>query len=92
MFIEEVVGWPENGVTVKFNCPHCNRKLIETVRIPNPDFTSEKDTYSGTMNQEDTMIECRCGKSFTITAIGTCSGNSIVINELPDSYDVDLEY
>ena len=85
----EISGFPE-CVDISLNCPKCGELLEERVYIPSPDFLSEKDTFSGTRNDDPFEISCSCGFSVNGIATGSSCGCFIYLY-IDDDYQVNID-
>lgn len=85
MYTYEVSGFPEY-IDISLPCPKCGKQLEERVWIPTPNYLSERDSFSGTRNDDFFEISCSCGHVVSGQTTGSCSGNYIYLNDIDNDY------
>ena len=80
------------SISIAFNCDHCGERIEEEIYdIPFPNVYSEKDTYSGTLEQSYPDIICpKCNKDFNCVLQASNSGGEFYLNDLDEDVDVDF--
>ena len=90
MLTYEVSGYPEY-VDISLYCPHCGSLMEERIGIPAPNYLSERDSFSGTRNDEFFEMSCSCGFCISGQATGSYSGNYIYLNGINEDYPVTFD-
>lgn len=81
------------SISISFNCDRCGEKIDEEIYdIPVPNFLSEKDTYSGTLQQCFPEIVCpKCNKDFDCVIQASNAGGEFYLNDLDEDTYVEFD-
>ena len=81
------------SISISFNCDNCGQRIDEEIYdIPVPNFLSEKDTHSGTLEQCFPDIVCpNCNKDFNCIVQASNAGGEFYLNDLDENSDVEFD-
>jgi len=80
------------SISISFNCDNCGERINEEIYdIPFPNLLSDKDTYTGTLEQSYPDIVCpKCNKDFNCIVQASNSGGEFYLNDLDENADVNF--
>ena len=93
MFNCEFDAFSTRSITLRFYCSKCGEKIEEIIEsLPSPNFMSERDTYSGTLETDCTDIECpNCHKNYNIQLASSMYGGELYSDDLDEDTEMEIE-
>ena len=93
MFNCEFDALSTRSITLRFYCSKCGEEIEEIIEsLPSPNFMSERDTYSGTLETDCTDIECpNCHKNYNIQLASSMYGGELYSDDLDEDTEMEIE-